>query len=82
MARDRIGDRYEKRKDKRKLTDLARRGMSSDEIEAEEQAIAAAKEERAKDPDGYKLASDKEVGRNDPCPCGSGKKYKKCCANK
>lgn len=20
------------------------------------------------------------VGRNDPCPCGSGKKYKKCCA--
>lgn len=19
------------------------------------------------------------VGRNDPCPCGSGKKYKKCC---
>ncbi|GED19756.1 YecA family protein [Kurthia gibsonii] len=22
------------------------------------------------------------IGRNDPCPCGSGKKYKKCCANK
>lgn len=22
------------------------------------------------------------VGRNDPCPCGSGKKYKKCCMNK
>jgi SEC-C motif-containing protein len=21
-----------------------------------------------------------EPGRNDPCPCGSGKKYKKCCA--
>ena len=21
----------------------------------------------------------KKVGRNDPCPCGSGKKYKKCC---
>jgi preprotein translocase subunit SecA len=21
----------------------------------------------------------KQVGRNDPCPCGSGKKYKKCC---
>lgn len=21
------------------------------------------------------------VGRNDPCPCGSGKKYKKCCMN-
>ncbi|MBE6031878.1 MAG: preprotein translocase subunit SecA [Firmicutes bacterium] len=23
-----------------------------------------------------------EVGRNDPCPCGSGKKYKKCCGAK
>ena len=23
--------------------------------------------------------NDKKVGRNDPCPCGSGKKYKKCC---
>jgi preprotein translocase subunit SecA len=22
-----------------------------------------------------------KVGRNDPCPCGSGKKYKKCCGN-
>jgi hypothetical protein len=24
----------------------------------------------------------KRVGRNDPCPCGSGKKYKHCCMNK
>ncbi len=24
----------------------------------------------------------KKVGRNDPCPCGSGKKYKKCCEDK
>jgi len=23
-----------------------------------------------------------KVGRNDPCPCGSGKKYKKCCMKK
>ncbi len=23
-----------------------------------------------------------KVGRNDPCPCGSGRKYKKCCINK
>ncbi len=23
--------------------------------------------------------SDKKIGRNDPCPCGSEKKYKKCC---
>ena len=24
----------------------------------------------------------KKIGRNDPCPCGSGKKYKQCCLNK
>ena len=23
--------------------------------------------------------ADEKIGRNDPCPCGSGKKYKKCC---
>lgn len=26
------------------------------------------------------IRPDPKVGRNDPCPCGSGKKYKKCCA--
>ena len=26
-----------------------------------------------------KPATSTKVGRNDPCPCGSGKKYKKCC---
>jgi preprotein translocase subunit SecA len=25
------------------------------------------------------IVNKNEVGRNDPCPCGSGKKYKKCC---
>lgn len=25
------------------------------------------------------VREDPKIGRNDPCPCGSGKKYKKCC---
>ena len=25
------------------------------------------------------IVKEQKVGRNDPCPCGSGKKYKKCC---
>ena len=25
------------------------------------------------------IVKSKKIGRNDPCPCGSGKKYKKCC---
>ena len=35
---------------------------------------------RARDRD--RVAADKEPGRNDPCPCGSGRKYKRCCAGK
>lgn len=27
----------------------------------------------------HTIKSNKKVGRNDPCPCGSGQKYKKCC---
>lgn len=34
---------------------------------------AAESQKRDRTPDG------KKVGRNDPCPCGSGKKYKNCC---
>lgn len=29
-----------------------------------------------------KQLSSSKIGRNDPCPCGSGKKYKKCCIDK
>lgn len=29
-----------------------------------------------------KIVKSTKVGRNEPCPCGSGKKYKKCCLNK
>jgi preprotein translocase subunit SecA len=28
---------------------------------------------------GAAAIADGKVGRNDPCPCGSGKKHKKCC---
>ena len=34
-------------------------------------------ENAAKNPDAKPVS--KHIGRNDPCPCGSGKKYKKCC---
>jgi preprotein translocase subunit SecA len=36
----------------------------------------SAQEEKKKQP---VRANSRKVGRNDPCPCGSGKKYKKCC---
>jgi preprotein translocase subunit SecA len=37
----------------------------------DEQAAPVQVEQRRVDPG-------EQVGRNDPCPCGSGKKYKKC----
>ncbi len=32
-------------------------------------------------PDVIDFRSGNKIGRNDPCPCGSGKKFKKCCLN-
>ncbi|MBN2260441.1 MAG: SEC-C domain-containing protein [Clostridiales bacterium] len=29
--------------------------------------------------DSHIVVKKEKIGRNDPCPCGSGKKYKKCC---
>ena len=39
------------------------------------QPVEASHRESAKKP----VKKEGKVGRNDPCPCGSGKKYKKCC---
>lgn len=34
-----------------------------------------------KSPQSHQIINtEPKVGRNDPCPCGSGKKFKKCCA--
>ena len=35
--------------------------------------------ELANMPHGSVVRVGKKIGRNDPCPCGSGKKYKYCC---
>ena len=34
------------------------------------------------DADRSPISTNVKIGRNDPCPCGSGKKFKKCCLNK
>lgn len=45
------------------------------EIFSEEELKALYKEQR----ESGTIRKPKKIGRNDPCPCGSGKKYKKCC---
>lgn len=32
--------------------------------------------------EGGKVVKREKIGRNDPCPCGSGSKFKRCCINK
>ena len=48
---------------------------------AEQQAAVAGSQQSAKKIEPIRNAGTK-VGRNDPCPCGSGKKYKNCCMRK
>ena len=54
-------------------------------IEKNKDAVAGGKFEELP-PSGPKIETfvktGPDVGRNDPCPCGSGKKYKKCCEAK
>lgn len=45
------------------------------DIYSEEELKRLYKEQKA----SGTVRKEKKIGRNDPCPCGSGKKYKKCC---
>jgi len=47
----------------------------------QEKRVKEIEKELAKE-EQSKKKKPKKVGRNDPCPCGSGKKYKKCCLKK
>ena len=46
-----------------------------DDIFTEERRKELYKEQKT----SHAIVKDKKIGRNDPCPCGSGKKYKFCC---
>ena len=67
--------RYAGKLKKKKLDDIGRSSLSSEDLAAEEELLANTK---PVDP----IKADQQAGRNDPCPCGSGKKYKKCCWEK
>jgi len=72
MANDPMSERFAKREKQHKLDDLVKRAKTKEEIEADEKLL---KETPKTEP----IHSDKVPSRNDPCPCGSGKKFKKCC---
>jgi preprotein translocase subunit SecA len=41
--------------------------------------ISSANQQESRPQMATAARTDERIGRNDPCPCGSGKKYKKCC---
>ena len=54
-----------------------KRDLNEEQLQDPNQAAAAAHDTRAQQP-RTPLIKDKLPGRNDPCPCGSGKKFKNC----
>jgi len=62
---------------KEKKTDLSRVQTNRREEDVRARAAAAAANQQNKKPETFKR-TEKKIGRNQPCPCGSGKKYKQC----
>jgi len=55
------------------------RGLKPIDDALEALAVFDADEEDEGEPSTPAANPNRNVGRNDPCPCGSGKKFKKCC---
>ena len=51
-------------------------------LPSEKSVHSESDEEKKTTPEAAVYHAGPKVGRNDPCPCGSGKKYKKCCLGK
>jgi hypothetical protein len=62
-----------------RLKALFKRALAKHEAAADEIQPDAELEPEPQDRTEFKSAHLPKPGRNDPCPCGSGKKYKKCC---
>lgn len=48
-------------------------------IDLKDYATEPTQDPQQQNPQKPQPAKSEKIGRNDPCPCGSGKKYKKCC---
>ena len=61
-------------------TDMSRYKTRKDDIEEQRKAqrAAAAGAGQASQPKAEPVRAEPKIGRNDPCPCGSGKKFKNC----
>ena len=76
-----VREAKEKKTDLSKVQTSRQQGGGSRERGANAAARAAGESVSRRKPETFKR-TEKKVGRNEPCPCGSGKKYKHCHGNK
>ncbi|MCQ2337504.1 MAG: preprotein translocase subunit SecA [Paludibacteraceae bacterium] len=68
-----------RRAEKPRRADYSRMSASKQDVGSALQRNAAADRDTRERQVTAPIRAEKTVGRNDPCPCGSGKKYKNCC---
>ncbi|MFM8806104.1 MAG: SEC-C metal-binding domain-containing protein, partial [Sphingomonadales bacterium] len=61
------------REGREQRTDMSRMKANKEEIDRAGQDYSANENDKA-----VPVSAGPRIGRNDPCPCGSGKKYKQC----
>jgi preprotein translocase subunit SecA len=59
-------------------TDMSRYRTQKSELPTASNAMEGAQSQTQEKARPEPVRVEKKVGRNDPCPCGSGKKYKQC----
>jgi preprotein translocase subunit SecA len=62
----------------RRRTDMSRYKTQKSDLPGTENAMEGANKQTQERSKPQPVRVEKKVGRNDPCPCGSGKKYKQC----
>ncbi len=71
--------RIQNEQDIQRMEEQRRAEQSMDFNKSENSSLFKQSDNKKKNNSSPYIRSEKKVGRNDPCPCGSGKKYKHCC---
>ena len=71
--------RIQNEQDIQRMEEQRRAEQSMDFNKSENSSLFKQSDNKKKNNSSPFIRSEKKVGRNDPCPCGSGKKYKHCC---
>ena len=71
--------RIQNEQDIQRMEEQRRAEQSMDFNKSENNSLFKQSDNKKKNNSSPFIRSEKKVGRNDPCPCGSGKKYKHCC---